>query len=96
MKSTAWPSPPPKGRWNRLRALRRACGLTQMELAVGAGVILPTITELEGGMGSRRGPEAYRRIAGFLNCEVEDIWPAEMVGSLTLDEFIESALKKSR
>jgi len=93
MKKTAYPTTPPPGRWNRLKALRRARGLSQTQLAIGAGVVIVLITELEGALGSRRKKRAEKRIAAYLGCKPEEVFPAEMIGAQTLDEFIAQALK---
>ena len=93
MERTYWPSVGPTERWNRLRVLRRFSGLSQVALAAGSGVSLPTISDLERGGGRGHNLSTLKKIASFFNREVEDIFPAEMLGDQPLDVYLENLTK---
>ena len=58
---------------DRLRELRKAAGLTQMDLASAAGVTLSAITQMEAGkIGSPRF-DTIKALARALGCTLDDL-----------------------
>ena len=95
MAKIKWDPAPENIGWNKIRSLRRVQGLSQAELAVHAGVSVTTIYFLEMGYEERTTDETKKKIARFFDADVDDIFPCEMIGNVTHDEFVEKAKKKT-
>jgi|GEM_PF-1963699 len=89
MAKIKWQPVPDMIGWNRLKSLRENRGVSQPQLAVGANVAVTTIYFLENGFEERIGEAVKKRIADFFEVDVEDIFPAQMVGDEPRDVFIE-------
>ena len=81
MARLKWKKIPGGVGWNKIYSLRKAKGLSQAELAVGVGVSITTIYYLELGYEERTTDEVKKRIAEFFDVDVDDIFPAEMLGN---------------
>lgn len=55
----------------KVRELRKKCGMTQAELAKKAGLGLKTITNYESGSTYPQNREVYATLAGILGCEAD-------------------------
>jgi DNA-binding XRE family transcriptional regulator len=94
MAKIKWdPSPGPVG-WNKVKSLRRSKGLTQTQLAAGAGICLTTLYNIEMGYEDRLTPRVKQQLAEFFDCDLDDIFPAEMVGDEPRAAFLERAKKQ--
>jgi len=83
-------------RWNKLKALRREKGLTQPQLSVGADVGIATIYHIEMGHDDRTVAAVKEKLARFFNCDVDDLFPAEMLGDRPRAEVLAELAKRSR
>jgi transcriptional regulator with XRE-family HTH domain len=88
-----WQKVPSRMVWNRVKTIRKMKGLTQPEVAVGAGVSIGSLWAIEAGFDSRTTSEIKEKIAKFFVCEVGDLFPVMMVGSITKAEYEEKKLK---
>jgi len=83
--------------WNRVKSLRLIQKLNQAELASGAGISIATIFNIEHGYDATTTEETKKKIADFFKVDIDDIFPAEMVGSITKEEYFrQQRMKKSR
>lgn len=89
-----WDPVPPMIGWNKLKSLRKKRGLTQPEVVVGAGISIACLYYLEAGFESRATQETKKKLAKFFEVDIDDLFPCEMIGNLTQDEFIEKAKKQ--
>jgi DNA-binding XRE family transcriptional regulator len=80
--------------WNKVKTLRKKRNLTQPQVAVGAGIGVTTLWMIESGYDAKISPEIKKKIADYFNCEVSDIFPAEMYGNMTREEFIKKHGRK--
>ncbi len=94
MRKIKWDPAPAFIGWNKLRSLRESQGLTQAQVAVGAGISIACLWYLEAGFESRTTQKTKEKLAQFFKCDVEDIFPAEMVGNEPQDVFLEKAKKQ--
>jgi DNA-binding XRE family transcriptional regulator len=90
--SIDWPKVPGFEVWNRAKVLRKMRGLTQLEVAAGAGISVFTLWSIEAGFDERTSCEVKEKLARFFECAVEEIFPVEMVGSLSKREYEEKFL----
>lgn len=58
-----------------LKAVRKALGFRQLDLALRAGCGISTISLIESGYGSRVSPRLKAKIAKALGHRVEDVFP---------------------
>jgi transcriptional regulator with XRE-family HTH domain len=86
---------PPFLRWNRLRAMREARGLSLNELAVYAGVSASLVWMLEKGYSQASQP-VKKRLAKFLQVKIDDLFPLEMIGEITLEQFRAEAIARAK
>jgi DNA-binding XRE family transcriptional regulator len=94
MAKMKWDPVPDMIGWNKIKALREARGLSQAEVAVGAGVAVTTVYFLEMGYEKKTTEEVKKKIADFFKCDGDDIFPAEMIGNVPRDEFVAKAKKQ--
>ena len=95
MAMVKWDPVPDMIGWNRLKSLRKERGLSQPEVAVGAGVSITQIYFLELGYDNRTTAKTKQKVAGFFDVDVDDLFPCEMIGNVPRDVFIEKAKKKT-
>jgi len=88
MAKIKWAPAPEMVRWNRLKSLRRERGMTQPELAVGADLAVATIYHIEAGHDDRTTEEVKQKLARFFDCDVEDLFPVEMIGDRPRDKVL--------
>jgi len=80
--------------WNRLKALREEEGLTQPQVAVGAGIAIMTLWMIESGYDAKTKQETKQKLANFFKCDIDDIFPAEMIGNQTKEEVLNKIITK--
>ena len=91
MAKVKWNPAPGCVGWNKVKALRRAQGLSQAQLAVGAGVSMTTVYNVEMGYEDRLTDRVKSGIAKFFDCDVDDLFPCEMIGNEPRTVFLERA-----
>jgi transcriptional regulator with XRE-family HTH domain len=57
----------------RLKALRTAAGLTQMQLATAAGLTLSSVTQMEAGKVANPRLDTLQALAKALGCSLDDL-----------------------
>lgn len=67
--------------WNRVKSLREKYNLRQAEVAQGAGIAISTLWFIEQGFDKKTTIETKRKLADYFKCDIEDIFPAEMIGN---------------
>jgi DNA-binding XRE family transcriptional regulator len=82
-----WDPAPPGIGWNRIKALRKMGGLNQAQVAVGAGISIATLYNIEHGYEETTTDETKKKLADFFKCDVEDIFPAQMVGNIPKEQY---------
>lgn len=90
MAKIKWDKVPKMICWNKIKALRKVRGLSQPEVAVGAGVSITTIYNLELGYEERTMDKTKKKLAKFFKCDVDDIFPAEMIGNKPKEEYFKN------
>lgn len=78
MSKIVWTDAPPGVVWSRLRSLRQNRGLSQIRVAVGAGLSLSMVQLVEKGI-IEPSPKVRRKLTTFFNVDAEDIFPCLMV-----------------
>lgn len=94
MAKIKWNKVPKMIYWNKLKTLRKARGLSQSEVAVNAGVSITTIYNLELGYEERTTDKTKKKLAKFFECDIDDIFPCEMIGNQTREECLKSQHSK--
>jgi len=89
----SWEKVPGQVGWNKIRSLRKAKGLSQAQIAVGAGVSLTTVFYLELGYEARTSEEIKKKLAEFFDCDVDDIFPCEMLGNEPREKYLDKIKK---
>jgi len=79
--------------WNRIKVLRKERGLTQPQVAVGAGISISTLWAIESGYDEKTTKETKRKLAQFFKCNISDIFPSQMVGNKSKEEILKSKQK---
>ncbi len=87
MAKIKWKKVPDMLGWNRIKSLRKEEHLNQAQVAVGAGISIATLYMIEQGYEEKTTEETKRKLAKFFECDVEDIFPAQMVGNITQKEY---------
>lgn len=87
MAKIKWKKVPDMLVWNRIKSLRKEEGLNQAQVAVGSGISIGTLYMIEQGYEEKTTEETKRKLAKFFKCDVEDIFPAQMVGNITKEEY---------
>jgi len=90
MAKIVWGEVPPFLGWNKIKTLRKNRGITQTQLSAGANVSMAVIYQLELGFEERVTMKTKEKIAKFFECDVEDIFPAEMIGNVPRDEILKN------
>jgi len=90
MQKIKWDPIPDFIIWNKVKTLRKRRGLNQPQVAVGADISITTLWFIESGFDKKTTIETKKKLADFFECEVDDIFPAEMVGNQTKEEFLKS------
>jgi transcriptional regulator with XRE-family HTH domain len=90
MAKIKWASVPTVIRWNKLKALRKERRLSQPQVAVGAGLAISTIYFLELGYEERTTEETRQKLASFFECDVDDLFPVDMIGDVPREEYLKS------
>jgi len=80
--------------WNKIKSLRKEKQLTQPEVAVGASISISTLWAIESGYDEKTTKEIKRKLAKFFKCEIEDIFPAQMIGNQTRAEVLNNKQSK--
>jgi DNA-binding XRE family transcriptional regulator len=94
MKKIEWDPVPPMIGWNKLKSLRKDRGLTQPQVAVGAGISIACLYYLEAGFESRVTQKTKKKLAKFFEVDIDDLFPCEMIGNEPRDVFLEKAKKQ--
>jgi len=79
--------------WNKIKTLRKNRELTQTQLAAGASLSMAIIYQLELGFEERVTMKTKKKIAKFFGCDVDDLFPAEMIGNVPRDEILKNVKK---
>lgn len=90
MTEITWEKAPDQLVWNKVKSLRKERKLKQIQVAVGANISISTLWMIESGYEKKATDETKRKLAKFFNCNVNDIFPAEMIGNRAFIEHIES------
>jgi DNA-binding XRE family transcriptional regulator len=90
-----WEKVPSVLGWNKVKALRKERGLNQTQVAVGADISLATLFSIEHGYEETTRMETKEKLARFFECDLDDIWPAEMIGNEPRAIFLERAKKQA-
>jgi DNA-binding XRE family transcriptional regulator len=81
--------------WNRVKALRKKMGLNQTQVAAGAGISIATLYNIEHGYEETTTMETKEKLAKFFECDVDDIFPAQMIGNETKAKYDQRKARKS-
>lgn len=79
--------------WSRIKVVRKERGLTQPQVAVGAGISISTLWAIESGYEEKTTEETKRKLAKFFKCDVDDIFPSQMIGNKSKEEVLKSKQK---
>lgn len=82
--------------WNRLRALRKNLGLTVAELSKKTKTSTATIIMIEAGMDAHTRKVTKNKLAKFFRCKVSDIFPVEMLGAITKEEYLSKKIEQDK
>lgn len=94
MREIKWEKMPDFICWNRVKTLRKHLKLSQMKVAAGAGISMPTLWSIESGFDEKTTKETKQKIADFFDCNIDDIFPAEMVGNEPREQPKEKTIGK--
>jgi transcriptional regulator with XRE-family HTH domain len=81
MAKLKWDSMPKSLGWNKLKSLRKSQGLSQQQVAVGAGCSLSSVYFIEMGYEQRTTEGLRKKLADYFQVDVDDLFPAEMIGN---------------
>jgi transcriptional regulator with XRE-family HTH domain len=90
-----WKPVPPMVGWNRIKALRKLKGLNQIQVAASAGISIATLYNIEHGYEETTTAETKEKLAKFFECDIDDIFPAQMIGNETKVRYDQRKAKKS-
>jgi len=93
MAKIKWEKVPDQLLWNKIKSLRLERKLKQIQVAVGADITLATLWALEQGYEKKTTDRTKRKLAKFFKCDVNDIFPAEMIGDKTLEQHLKESQK---
>lgn len=83
-----WDPVPDQLVWNKVKSLRRQRGLKQIDVAAGSGTTITTVWNIEQGYERRVSDQIKQKLADFFECDIDDIFPCEMVGNQSLNEML--------
>lgn len=86
---------PPFVEWNRLKSLRKNRRLNIAQFCEKLKISTATYFYLESGVDTGS-VKLKQRVADFFSCEVSDIFPVEMIGSITKEEYLRRKLEEDR
>lgn len=97
-KKIEWEPRPDFVKWNRLRTIRKARKLRQIDLCVAADISSGTLFYLENGFDNRTSEEIKNRIAKVLEVPVSEIFPAMIQGMVIIStgEKLKAAKPKKK
>ncbi|MBA7614660.1 hypothetical protein ES703_21929 [subsurface metagenome] len=76
--------------WNKVKTLRLERKFKQIKVAAGADISISTLWMIESGYEKKVTDETKKKLAKFFKCDVDDIFPAEMIGNKPFQEYIKS------
>lgn len=88
MEKINWEQRPSFFVWNKIKRLRKERGFSQLQVAAAADISITTLWMIESGFDGKTSLKTKRKLATFFNCDIDDIFPCEMVGDQTKEEFI--------
>lgn len=74
--------------WNKLKTLRLQKKMTQVQVSAYSGVAVATIWMLENGYDKTAAKKTKQRLATFFKCDISDLFPVEMIGNQTCEEYL--------
>ena len=74
--------------WNKVKTLRLEKKLTQVQLSAYSGVAIATIWMIENGYDKTTSKRTKQRLATYFECNVSDLFPVEMIGNQTREEYL--------
>ncbi len=93
MSKIRWKKTAPLIVWNKIKSLRIEKKLTQVQVSAFADVSVATIWMIEQGYDKTTSKKTKQRLATFFNCDIEDIFPCEMIGNQTREEYLKGLQK---
>ena len=93
MAKITWKQVPSMIGWNRLRNLREEKRLTQLQLAANAGISIAKLWMLEQGYDGKTTNQTKRKIVKFFGCDISDLFPTQMIGNITLEQYLKESQK---
>ncbi len=94
MSQIKWKKVPDLLVWNKIKSLRKERKLKQIEVAIGSDISPATIWMLEQGYERRTTDETKQKLADFFKCDIDDIFPVEMVGNKSREEHLKEVKKE--
>ena len=91
MAKIRWQKAPDRLIWNKVKSLRKKKKLKQAQVAVGADISITTLWMIESGFEKKTSDETKQKLADFFDCNIEDIFPAEMIGNEPREKFLDKA-----
>jgi len=91
MSKITWKATPSMIAWNKLSTLRRERGLTQLQVAASSGVSIATLWFIEQGFDKKTSLKTKQKLAIFFKCDVDDLFPVEMIGNITLEQHLKES-----
>ena len=88
MEKINWEQRPSFLVWNKVKRLRKERGFSQLQVAAAADISITTLWMIESGFDGKTTIKTKGKIAAFFDCDVEDIFPCEMIGNQTRDECL--------
>ena len=90
MAQLKWEKVPGRLGWNKVKSLRKKKKLKQAQVAVGADISITTLWMIEQGYEKKTIDETKQKLADFFECDVDDIFPAEMIGNKPRAEYLKN------
>lgn len=95
MAKIKWEPASPGIGWNRVKSLRKKMGLNQATVAVGAGISIATLYNIEHGYEQTTTLDTKKRLAKYFKCDVQDLFPAQMIGNETKEEYDRKIVRRT-
>lgn len=89
MAQIKWKKVPDRLCWNKVKSLRKEKKLKQIQVAVGADITITTLWMIEQGYEKKTTDRTKQKLADFFECDVKDIFPAEMIGNEPKEKILE-------